>query len=265
MDSRSKGVRVRVRPYKRGSASARRIAAAVGGRCLRLDGSRFTPKSTDIVINWGNKLPYTPSKSTNVINSPSSIPPNKLDFYNHHKSFVPEFTTSQEQAAEWLSMKGNSRVVCRALLNASGGAGITVVDKAEDLIPARVYVKYIKKLAEYRIHFVDNAIILGQQKRMRAGVENANFEVRNHENGFVYCHLDVEVPWQVEELCEELIDTTSLDFGAIDVIYNAKRSKAYILEVNTAPGLEGDTTLVAYAEAFNKLIEQYKESFGALN
>jgi D-alanine-D-alanine ligase-like ATP-grasp enzyme len=32
-----------------------------------------------------------------------------------------------------------------------------------------------------------------------------------------------------------------LDFGAVDVIWNEKQQRAYVLEVNTAPGLEGQT------------------------
>jgi D-alanine-D-alanine ligase-like ATP-grasp enzyme len=40
-----------------------------------------------------------------------------------------------------------------------------------------------------------------------------------------------------------------LDFGAVDIIYNAKRNECYVLEVNTAPGLEG-TTVEKYATKF---------------
>jgi hypothetical protein len=39
----------------------------------------------------------------------------------------------------------------------------------------------------------------------------------------------------------------NLDFGAVDVIYNQHRDRAYVLEVNTAPGIAEYTTNV-YAE-----------------
>jgi D-alanine-D-alanine ligase-like ATP-grasp enzyme len=44
-----------------------------------------------------------------------------------------------------------------------------------------------------------------------------------------------------------------LDFGAVDVIYNRAQDKAYVLEVNTAPGLEG-STLDNYVEAIQKVL-----------
>ena len=40
------------------------------------------------------------------------------------------------------------------------------------------------------------------------------------------------------------------DFGAFDVIYNQKKNQAFVLECNTAPGIEG-TTLDNYVEAIN--------------
>jgi glutathione synthase/RimK-type ligase-like ATP-grasp enzyme len=40
-----------------------------------------------------------------------------------------------------------------------------------------------------------------------------------------------------------------LDFGGVDVIWNERRQMAYVLEVNTACGLEGQT-VNDYAEAF---------------
>ena len=48
------------------------------------------------------------------------------------------------------------------------------------------------------------------------------------------------------------VKALGLDFGAVDIIYNEKENQYYVLEVNTAPGLEG-TTLIKYAERFSKL------------
>ena len=250
-------MRIRVRPYKKGSASAGRIATALGGKRLRFEGSKFVAKPGDILINWGNKNPINPKSDAIVIlNSPSSIPPNKLSFYRAHSNLVPSFWPDKGSAMKHLALEGNPKVVCRTILNGSGGAGIHIASTPEELIDAKVYVKYIKKMSEFRLHFVGDDIIFAQQKKMRSGEQNANFLVRNHNNGFVYCHQDIAVPWPVTEICEEFVDQTSLDFGAIDVVYNSKREKAYILEVNTAPGLEGDTTLEKYKEGFQRLIDR---------
>ena len=48
-----------------------------------------------------------------------------------------------------------------------------------------------------------------------------------------------------------------LDFGAVDVIWNEAQKRAYVLEVNTAPGIEG-TTLMRYASAFSSAIEKFR-------
>jgi D-alanine-D-alanine ligase-like ATP-grasp enzyme len=55
-------------------------------------------------------------------------------------------------------------------------------------------------------------------------------------------------PEAVKEICEQFLEVSALDFGAIDVIYHRPTNKAYILEGNTAPGLSG-TAIEAYAEA----------------
>jgi D-alanine-D-alanine ligase-like ATP-grasp enzyme len=43
-----------------------------------------------------------------------------------------------------------------------------------------------------------------------------------------------------------------LHFSAVDVVYNDREKKAYVLEINTAPGVEGQTIQV-YADALAKL------------
>jgi len=44
-----------------------------------------------------------------------------------------------------------------------------------------------------------------------------------------------------------------LNFGAVDAIYNRKRDASFILEVNSAPGLE-NTTLQIYTNALRQLV-----------
>ena len=44
-----------------------------------------------------------------------------------------------------------------------------------------------------------------------------------------------------------------LTFGSVDVIYNEHRDKAYVLEVNTASGLSGET-VDDYVKMFGRLM-----------
>ena len=52
-----------------------------------------------------------------------------------------------------------------------------------------------------------------------------------------------------------MLKELGLDFGAVDVIWNEHESKAYVLEINTAPGLEG-STVEDYKEFFNRAVTE---------
>lgn len=45
------------------------------------------------------------------------------------------------------------------------------------------------------------------------------------------------------------VKACGLDFGAVDIIWNNHYQKAYVLEINTAPGLEG-SSVDNYRKAF---------------
>jgi len=49
------------------------------------------------------------------------------------------------------------------------------------------------------------------------------------------------------------VNCLGLDFGAVDIIYNQKKDVSFVLEVNTAPGLEG-STLNEYVKEFNNAL-----------
>ncbi len=69
---------------------------------------------------------------------------------------------------------------------------------------------------------------------------------------FVFARGGVEAPEDVKTQAIEAIRALGLAFGAVDVIWNEKQQKAYVLEVNTAPGLCGQT-LEDYANAMQNL------------
>ena len=49
------------------------------------------------------------------------------------------------------------------------------------------------------------------------------------------------------------IEDLQLDFGAVDVVVSGYSGGAFVLEVNSAPGLEG-TTVQKYVEAIEGLV-----------
>lgn len=97
-------------------------------------------------------------------------------------------------------------------------------------------------------------VLLVQRKARDRSVpdDQVNWRVRNHSNGFIYVRQDVVAPTVVVDAAREVFAHTGLDFGAVDVVYNEQRASAFVLEVNTAPGLEGQT-VQDYAHFFKTI------------
>jgi len=119
----------------------------------------------------------------------------------------------------------------------------------DELVRAPLYVRYVPKQDEYRVHVAFGRVIAVQRKARRTDVENPNWQIRNHANGFVFAREGVQAPIAVIDQAVAAVAAMGLDFGGVDVIWNDRRRAAYVLEINTACGLEGQT-VNDYAEAF---------------
>lgn len=253
---------IRILPYRAGSRSARALAEALGARVLRLQGSQWRPRANDTVINWGNTDP--PRFPCTVLNGQGiRQASNKLEFFRrvgqNNPDIIPRFWTRRDEIPA-----DAYPIVCRTVLAGHSGEGIVLANTPAELVAAPLYVEYVKKNAEFRIHVGKEAndrrpdgnlyttIISEQRKVRRAEVENPNWQIRNHANGFNYARENIEVPECVREVARQALRQLEIDFGAVDVIYNQYRNRAYVLEVNTAPGLEG-TTITDYAAFFRRI------------
>ncbi|GAG47489.1 unnamed protein product, partial [marine sediment metagenome] len=85
--------------------------------------------------------------------------------------------------------------------------------------------------------------------------EQVDYQIRNTDNGWVYCRGGVDAPEAVITAAVRAVDCLGLDFGAVDIGYNEHYDRCAVFEVNTAPGLEG-TTLDKYFEAFRTVFPQ---------
>ncbi len=245
--------RIRLIPYKQGSRSAASLARAIGGKCLKVDGtSRFRNTPNDFLINWGRteRLPNIDYRY--VLNHPEAVAQvsNKLTFFEGVKAdgydnLIPQFWTNKEDIPD-----DAFPIVCRCLLNSHSGRGIVLASSRDELVDAPLYTQYVKKQDEYRIHFAwplkapdrEESIILAvQQKRRRLDVDEPNWQIRNHDNGFVYAREGVVPPEVVISAANTIFShCTELDFGAVDVGFHEGHG-AIVYEVNSAPGLEGAT------------------------
>ena len=249
-------------PYQTYSKSAKTLREGLSQSLgyhvkMVLPDGRFKPKRSNKVINWGCSTSPTWNWTENHdLNAPSSVQraANKLSSFWAFKNenlITPRFTIIPEEAQKWLNT--GSKIVVRHTLTQHSGLGIELVESGE-LPIAPLYVEYKKKRTEYRVHVFKGEVIDTQQKKKRSAAnrpDTFNVFIRNHSNGWVYCRDNIESDIFRDALAILAVEAVGLDFGAVDIIYNEHERQNYVLEVNTAPGLEGET-LNKYIEAILK-------------
>lgn len=244
------------------SEGASNLAAELDIRKIKHENSRFKGGPNKKVINWGSTNLPDEVQKCNILNQAEAVRicSDKLRFFNHisgHDISIPDWTTDPQVAMKWVA-EGNT-VCARQILNGHSAAGLVIMDKntPDKFVKAPLYTKYVPKQDEYRVHVVNGEVIDVQRKALRPNWAEehegkVNWQVRNLDNGFIYVRGDVKPPKTVLDEALKTIARVGLVFGAVDVIYNDKRKQAYVLEVNTAPGITGQT-VINYAAAFKKL------------
>ncbi len=240
------------------SRGARRLVRELGCRRIKHRNSRFSGHRNPYVINWGATAIDLPWKErVRLLNAPEAVEKvsNKLIFFNDMdgKEWLPPWTDDWQLAEVW---NEHHKIVERHVLQGHGGVGIRIVEKDGQLLEAPLYVQYIPKKYEYRVHiFKDHdavAHVFDCQKKVRKrGVEPLDWQIRSHDNGFVYQRGNFVPEECVLLVAIQSMNMTDLHFGAVDVIYNSRQDRAYVLEINTAPGLEGQT-VISYADTFKE-------------
>lgn len=258
-------MQINIFPYKNGSKSVNALKEFMDIKAINIKGnSKYKGNKGKIVINWGSSNMSEEAMKSNVINHPDAVKlaANKLEFFKAVQEVVrvPDWTTDKEIARGWIEK--NIMVFAREKLSGHSGEGIVILDCIEDFEEydhnkCKIYVSYIPKIDEYRVHVMEGKVIDIQRKaKLRhLSADDVNYKIRNHANGFVFVREGCDPNQDVLDQALTAVKTCGLDFGAVDVIWNAKRQKAYVLEVNTAPGLEGQT-VENYAKGFQEL-EKY--------
>jgi carbamoylphosphate synthase large subunit len=225
------------------------------------------------VINWGlgrQEIDRNTNYGSRIVFDHCINHPNSVDLaVNKLKAFevflrnelpTPRWTPSRNIALSWLD-RGFS-VVVRSRLCGHSGQGIELIkDNTEELPFAPLYTRYINKQAEYRVHVYNGQVIDFQQKRRRQAHHNPNWQIRSHINGWNYTRtfnpiLTSDETNRIKLAGIAAVRTLGLTFGAVDIVTSGSNSP-YILEVNTAPGLEG-RTLLAYLKA---ITEKYRAGY----
>lgn len=210
-----------------------------------------------VLLNYGSTKPL-PNFTGRYLNPPQAVnnASCKIRTFELLTSVgVPTvpWTTNRDEALTWIT-ENKAMVVARTLTRASEGRGAIFVSDVDSLPDAPLYTRYVKKQAEFRVNVAFGSIINIRQKRRRTDFEGTIDNLcRSHANGWVFCSEGVDK--SNEALCSlglSSIVALGLDFGAVDIIYNAHYNAYYVLEVNSAPGMEGET-LTNFIEALKNV------------
>lgn len=258
-------MRAYIQPYKTSSESAALLGDALGVKRIKSADSAYQPKAKDVIINWGSKTLYN---GVIYLNHPNMVAyaSNKLktfEVFDAKEVMTVPWTRDKSQAMNWM-LKG-STVMVRHLLNSSEGNGIEVyrTDMGFLGLPdAPLYTQYVKKLSEFRVHVFNGEVIDVCQKRKKIGYKGESVpEIRSHQYGWVFCREDIEEPGFLRPSAVKAIKALGLNFGAVDIIYNQQKDRCYVLEVNTAPGIEG-TTVELYAKSIKAYLQKQEQAHG---
>ena len=246
-------MKLKVLPYKPGSQSAKALVDSL--RPLAVIKKQRTPMlgRKKVLLNWGHSSPAFNLAGTTVLNKPEAI--NKasckltaLKIMRAAGVLVPDFTSDINEAKEWTE---DERIVfCRTMLRANSGKGIVIAKLSSEVVQAPLYTKYIRKEKEYRLHVFCGKVIDAVEKKRRQGFQesnNYNKYVRSYEQGWVFARDGILVSQVMKDVAIRAVQVLGLDFGAVDIVIN-REGYPVVLEVNTAPGLQG-TTLANYKRA----------------
>lgn len=231
-------------------------------RVIKHEGSVYQPRQDDLVINWGiapNRPDWRFKPKTLNPQSLAIKAVDKLDTFKLLKEAgvrTPKFTTDYNEALAW---SRENAVVGRSLLRSCEGRGIALTKAGE--APAKadnqgrkvvLWTRYVPKKEEWRVHVFNGKAIDVAQKRRRRDA-NVNNQVRSWRNGWVFARENLKPPRELKEIGVAAVKALGLTFGAVDVIWQEKSDKCFVLEVNTAPAIEG-TTVERYADAIKEYI-----------
>ncbi|MGL5564247.1 MAG: hypothetical protein ACRDC4_00770 [Plesiomonas sp.] len=251
-------------------------AAGTTATRLRREGSTFRGRQGELVVNWGNSTIVAQTLQTitgaaRLLNSPEAIrrASMKTDAFAAMGAAgvnQVEYTTDRGQAQRWVDE--GALVYARTRLQGHSGEGIVMCHRdpqtidgvggafqvVEALPQAPLYTKGITaQRREFRIHVMNGVVTYVQQKKRENNYrENPNYSnvVRNYHTGWIYATSDVQPNDAALAAAVAAVQALGLDFGAVDVI--TRQNDAWVLEVNTAPGLSG-TNLETYTNNFLRI------------
>lgn len=238
---------------------------------------RFSPTRVKLVINygcsttpiWWDRLP----DDCVVLNTPEqvSVSVNKVAMMQAFTELCPAHTVdyclTKGEAQSFID--AGETIVARTLTRSHSGKGI-VLSPPSPLPDAKLYtvLKRRRGLREYRVFMYDGKLIDVVQKRRKTKAKlveggyctAAEAEtwwdsrerqvIRCWDNGWSFCHndLDVDDPVVFNEIAE--VTSNLIPWGCVDVLIDTRTKEWYMIEINSAPGLDAGNTQRTFINAF---------------
>lgn len=152
------------------------------------------------------------------------------------------YTTDPHVAFRW-NDQDKITVIGRMLTRSSEGKGIVIHEPGlgNFTMNCPVYTQYKKKKKEFRVHIFKDQVVQVLEKRRKTNWQGdkSDTKIRNTANGYVFCSSGVVEPDGIRDLALKASKVTSSDFKGVDIGYNEKKNELFVIEVNSAPGIEG--------------------------
>jgi D-alanine-D-alanine ligase-like ATP-grasp enzyme len=159
-------------------------------------------------------------------------------------------------------------VVGRKLLESYEGKGIIMFDPEkgsptkEDVLACKVFTKFIPKDREFRVHvFKGKPLVILEKKKKKDWDGPTSKYIFNTENGYVFCQHDLDIAQSlnnaIQILAQQSSGVNNSDFQGVDIGYCSKKNNLFVIEVNSAPGIEG-SNVGRYCDAIQAHLETLK-------
>lgn len=257
-----------ISPWK--SSTPRALSRHLGVRLLRLNQLGEHAKAR-VIVNWGCSNLHSADGAI-TLNQPQCVrlAANKLQCFKtmeSHKIPTLEFTKDRETAIVW-NEKGS--VIAHNDLHGHSGSGLVRLEPKTglQLFPhCNLYTRYFQKTRELRVlcirrgdtydtMFLEKKRILPERYKEFGLEGKPDHFIRTHANGWIFSR-EAEVLPGSTELAKRACQALGLHFGAVDILAKPVGSAwdSRVGEVNSAPGLEGQT-LEFFKEGLARLISR---------
>jgi hypothetical protein len=222
---------------RKGGISALALADLIGCKC----GKEKVP-SNDFVINYGQKY--------DKANLNANVNFNKVEvqrILEENGIRVPKIFDKKTKI-----LKKDYPILARRNYH-SRGKDIVFIENEKDLnknidsLDCDYFVKYIEKRKEYRVHILGDYKSIVNVKIPKKDEEQDDI-IWSHDKGWIHIEYLGEFREKLIKIAKDVLKVLKYDFGAVDIILG-ENGYFYVLEINSAPGLE-DRKLQIYAEYF---------------